>query len=489
MVAEPEDRRPLRRVVAADAFEDARPVVEAVRADMDARVVPVDEVTVHPDLRGRLHAEELYPAVATTSAPRAPARVWRSLGASTAMCRLEPAPIQTCWCWSSVRSIRTATSGSPREGRDRARIEAGRLDDLFGTCHPHLARAHLRRDLAARRRGGRRERARARTRRRRRARASSRSARAGSRPRAPPPPRSAFPAGTPGSSRRSPRRAAPRRRARRAQATRALCSYASNARVTATPRSISAPSSVSDKFDGSKCSGDVEDVEPADVADAEDLSFQAALSGRERDAVAVAQVAKELGAVDAVGHAGDGDDGRRILVGGEELDSHRLETGPRCTTEAHVTLERSLEAGVEEHSQCDVEPADQRDGRRECSVEHLLRLARASPVEIEAPRRQAASPRGARRHSPSRAPAGTSAPSASRRRRRRSPMRPCRAAPHRVTRSRRRRALASPIAAFSPCTSATTPVEVSDCVQKTIRAPLSATAAPTSSGTGTSPHS
>ena len=44
---------------------------------------------------------------------------------------------------------------------------------------------------------------------------------------------------------------------------------------------------------------DVEDVEPADVADAEDLPLQVALARRERDAVRVAQVAQQLGAVDA----------------------------------------------------------------------------------------------------------------------------------------------------------------------------------------------
>ena len=48
---------------------------------------------------------------------------------------------------------------------------------------------------------------------------------------------------------------------------------------------------------------------------------------------------------------------------------------------------------------------------------------------------------------------------------------------------------ASPTDALSDCTSLTTPVEVSECVQKTTCAPLSATAAPTSSGFGASPHS
>jgi len=84
------------------------------------------------------------------------------------------------------------------------------------------------------------------------------------------------------------------------------------------------------------------------VADAEDLSLQAPLTGRERDAVTITQVTEELGAVNPIGHAGHGNDGRRILVGREELDSHRLETGPGRTTEAHVTLEGRIEAALDQ---------------------------------------------------------------------------------------------------------------------------------------------
>ena len=40
---------------AADALEDAGAVVETVDADVNGRVRPVDELAVHPDLRGLLH--------------------------------------------------------------------------------------------------------------------------------------------------------------------------------------------------------------------------------------------------------------------------------------------------------------------------------------------------------------------------------------------------------------------------------------------------
>src|SRR5204863_4093855 len=59
VVVKPEDRRPLRRVVAADPLEDAGSIVESVRADVDLRVVPVDQLAVHPDLLGGLHGEAL----------------------------------------------------------------------------------------------------------------------------------------------------------------------------------------------------------------------------------------------------------------------------------------------------------------------------------------------------------------------------------------------------------------------------------------------
>ena len=62
VLAEPEDGRPLRRVVAANALEDARAVVEAVHADVNLRVGPVDELAVHPDLLGLLHRALLFSA-------------------------------------------------------------------------------------------------------------------------------------------------------------------------------------------------------------------------------------------------------------------------------------------------------------------------------------------------------------------------------------------------------------------------------------------
>ena len=55
VVGEAEHRGAVRRLVAANALEDAGAVVQAVRADVDAGIRPVHQLAVHPDLLGLLH--------------------------------------------------------------------------------------------------------------------------------------------------------------------------------------------------------------------------------------------------------------------------------------------------------------------------------------------------------------------------------------------------------------------------------------------------
>ena len=93
VVAEPEDRRPFRRVVAANALEDAGAVMQAVDADMDLRVGPVDELAVHPDLLGLLHRRAPFSGWSSNSSrgpPMSTARPRRGVrgrrAASAAMC-------------------------------------------------------------------------------------------------------------------------------------------------------------------------------------------------------------------------------------------------------------------------------------------------------------------------------------------------------------------------------------------------------------------
>ncbi len=53
VLGETEHRRAPLGLVGADALEDARAVVQRVREDVNPRVRPRDELTVHPDLLGR----------------------------------------------------------------------------------------------------------------------------------------------------------------------------------------------------------------------------------------------------------------------------------------------------------------------------------------------------------------------------------------------------------------------------------------------------
>src|SRR5437870_8698402 len=55
MLGEPENGAPLRSLVCADSLEDAGAVVQAVRADVDLGVSPVDQLAVHPDLLELAH--------------------------------------------------------------------------------------------------------------------------------------------------------------------------------------------------------------------------------------------------------------------------------------------------------------------------------------------------------------------------------------------------------------------------------------------------
>ncbi len=56
VLLEAKDGRAALGVVAADALEDSRAVMQAVGADVDPGVRPVHELPVHPDLLGLLHS-------------------------------------------------------------------------------------------------------------------------------------------------------------------------------------------------------------------------------------------------------------------------------------------------------------------------------------------------------------------------------------------------------------------------------------------------
>ena len=191
VVCEPEDRRALRRLVAADALEDAGAVVEAVHADVHLGVGPVDELAVHPDLVGLVHqalrvrglvsaragnSPESIPHTSTyswtmsTVVPRV--RRTSSSGDTIAMWRSDPAPTQTTVLERIVRSTRTGTPAGGGNGATAPGREARRRHDLGRTRDARLARRRPRARSSPGRRGGLPARARARAARRRRTRAT-----------------------------------------------------------------------------------------------------------------------------------------------------------------------------------------------------------------------------------------------------------------------------------------------------------------------------
>ena len=169
---------------------------------------------------------------------------------------------------------------------------------------------------------------------------------------------------------------------------------ASRAAVTATPRSTSAPRSARTSSTAADLRRDVEDVEPADVAEAEDLPLQLALAVGDRDPEAVADAADDVAGVDAGRRANRRHDGAPILVRREQLEPERLHARPRRPAEPDVAVERSLQTLLEQEVERDVEPGHERDGQRDRRVERLLGLARPLPVEVEARRRSGSGQRG-----------------------------------------------------------------------------------------------
>ena len=139
-------------------------VVEAVRADVDLRVGPVDELAVHPDLLG-LAALQAPPFRVRRDVTRGPgqrpsvrARVRRtsSDGARPSHVRsgAGPDPDRRRGA-SSVRSMSTCGRPRERERRHAAGLEAGRELDLLGVRDLRLRRRRPPRRSSARRRGGR----------------------------------------------------------------------------------------------------------------------------------------------------------------------------------------------------------------------------------------------------------------------------------------------------------------------------------------------
>ena len=145
---------------------------------------------------------------------------------------------------------------------------------------------------------------------------------------------------------------------------------------------MSAPALDEQHLHGSERGRDVEDVEVADVSDAEHPRPELSVASGDRDPEALPEGEDELAGVDAVRGEDRRDDRRPLLVGREQRQAHRLRPFPAGTSERCVTCERCLESLVEQQLERLVERDDERHGRRERRRPGLERGAQLRPVEV-----------------------------------------------------------------------------------------------------------
>src|SRR5919202_137209 len=60
MLLQLENGRSRFSLVAAKTFEGCKPIMQGMRQDMDVRIRPIDERTIHPDFSLRFHSEADY---------------------------------------------------------------------------------------------------------------------------------------------------------------------------------------------------------------------------------------------------------------------------------------------------------------------------------------------------------------------------------------------------------------------------------------------
>ncbi len=191
---------------------------------------------------------------------------------------------------------------------------------------------------------------------------------------------------------------------------------------TPAPCSTSWPSWLQHHLQARQRGEDVERAEVAAVGDPDDLALELVLAAVGGDAE-LAQRARDLAAVDRLRQLDRGDDVGALVGVAEELEAERGGAGAGGAGQQRVAGEDVLEALLLDHVERDVEAQEQRHGRRERAVALALALGGLVPVEVVAAvgllggvveRALADATR-------SRGRAGTSAPSGSRRRRRRCP--------------------------------------------------------------------
>ena len=120
-----EDRRAAVGRVAADALEDAGPVVEPVAENVDLGVFPGDELTVHPDPLGLLH---VCLRVGLQGRPSMPEPGWRMVGRMSSSCA-------RCGAVTSAGARFCAACGAPLEapGGPERKLATLVFADLVGS--------------------------------------------------------------------------------------------------------------------------------------------------------------------------------------------------------------------------------------------------------------------------------------------------------------------------------------------------------------------
>src|SRR3954447_25397182 len=125
---------------------------------------------------------------------------------------------------------------------------------------------------------------------------------------------------------------------------------------------------------------DVERAEVATVRDPQDPALELLLAAVGGDPE-LAQGTWDLAAVDRVGQLDGGDHGRALVRVAEDVQADRRGAGARGAAQQIVARPDVLDALFLDHVERNVEPEEERDGRREGAVALGLRLGGLAPVE------------------------------------------------------------------------------------------------------------
>jgi len=76
MFIKPEDSRTAPRLVATDSLENAEAIVQGVGKDVNGCLVPVNKLSIHPDLFGLRYHEVLFIPISGRACQLHPKELW-----------------------------------------------------------------------------------------------------------------------------------------------------------------------------------------------------------------------------------------------------------------------------------------------------------------------------------------------------------------------------------------------------------------------------